>query len=113
MLKRDSTGPYPELDELSSYPHTVSLRLILILSLNIRKCLPSGLFSLEFPTEMLYALISREFVSELLDETYVGQELKSHIFQASIMGMALVLEPFTPEKAPGKRMKIKIRNATA
>jgi hypothetical protein len=54
--QKPSTGPYSEPDRSSPYhPIPSYLRSILILSIHLRLCLPSGLFPSGFPTDILYA----------------------------------------------------------
>jgi hypothetical protein len=58
-----STGPYPGPYQPSTYHHIPSLlRFILILSIFLRLCLPTGLFSSGFPTNILYAFLFAAFV---------------------------------------------------
>jgi hypothetical protein len=118
VFTRGSTGSYPKLEEFSSYPHTVPVRIILILSPNIKQCLPSGLFSLKFHTNILYALIfvmliSREFYLKASTRHMWGKNWNLIFQRASILCQALDFETFTPEKALGKRVKRKIRDTTA
>ena len=50
-----STRPYSEPDQSSPCPHSTSWRPILTFSSHLRLVLPNGLFSLGFPTKILYA----------------------------------------------------------
>jgi hypothetical protein len=50
-----SSGPYPEPDQSNPYHHPIYLGYILILSIHLRLCLPSGPFPSVFPTNVLYA----------------------------------------------------------
>jgi hypothetical protein len=52
-----ATGPYPEPDESSPHPPTVSYRCILILPLHLRQAIPSGLLRSSFPTKILCAFL--------------------------------------------------------
>ena len=54
-LQMPTTCPYPEPDRSSPYPpHCTAWISILILSSQIRLCLPSGLFPSGFPTKSFY-----------------------------------------------------------
>jgi hypothetical protein len=57
-LQGTATGPYPEPNGSNLYPQPVSLKSILIPSSHLRLGLPSGLFTLGFPTKTLYTFLS-------------------------------------------------------
>jgi hypothetical protein len=61
-----ATDPYPEPDYSRPYPHSIFLRLILILSSHLRLGLPSGLFPSGFSTKTLHEFLFSPYVLHAL-----------------------------------------------
>jgi hypothetical protein len=55
--QESSTGPYPEPDQSSPYTPSFLSKIILILSIQLRLGLPSGLFPSCFPTNILQTFL--------------------------------------------------------
>jgi hypothetical protein len=82
-----STSTYPQPDQPSQHhppPHLLSQGSFLILSIHLRLCLPSGLFSPIFPTNSLFASLfypiratfPAHFIRDLIILIILGEEYK-------------------------------------